>query len=162
MQREVEFSFRVEKLFRPITFHPRFEQLKVMRVFTNRGERDLVRAEGAFDGDSIHFLRTCPALWGAQDDHRPSGNFRDAFFAGARHAFVVENNYTGQLERLIRYVMGPLERMHPVRKYDGKPFRPIEIIAAIEKFALREEGELHATPGVAWSDERVAVRVKRA
>jgi pyruvate/2-oxoacid:ferredoxin oxidoreductase alpha subunit len=50
--------------------------------------------------------------------------------------FVVENNYTGQLERLIRYVVGPLEHMHLVNKYDGRPFRPIEIIDPIEKYAL--------------------------
>ena len=34
------------------------------------------------------------------------------FIASAQHVFVVENNYTGQLERLVRYVVGPLERMH--------------------------------------------------
>jgi 2-oxoglutarate ferredoxin oxidoreductase subunit alpha len=59
-----------------------------------------------------------------------------AFVEGAVHVFVVENNYTGQLERLIRYVVGPLEHMHLVNKYDGRPFRPIEIIDPIEKYAL--------------------------
>jgi 2-oxoglutarate ferredoxin oxidoreductase subunit alpha len=59
-----------------------------------------------------------------------------AFVADAKHVFVVENNFTGQLERLIRYVTGPLERMKLVNKYDGKPFRPIEIIDAVERFAL--------------------------
>ncbi|MDP9024921.1 MAG: 2-oxoacid:acceptor oxidoreductase subunit alpha, partial [Candidatus Eremiobacteraeota bacterium] len=59
-----------------------------------------------------------------------------AFLADAKHVFVVENNFTGQLERLIRYVVGPLEHMHLVNKYDGKPFRPIEIIDAIERHAL--------------------------
>jgi 2-oxoglutarate ferredoxin oxidoreductase subunit alpha len=49
------------------------------------------------------------------------------FVESASHIFVVENNYTGQLERLVRYVVGPLERMHRVLKYDGRPFRPIEI-----------------------------------
>ena len=64
------------------------------------------------------------------------------FVAGAKHVFVVENNYTGQLERLIRYVTGPLDYMHLVNKYDGKPFRPIEIIEAIERHALlRGPGE---------------------
>ena len=47
------------------------------------------------------------------------------FCRGRRRVFVVENSYTGQLERLIRYVVGPLPTMHSVRKYDGKPFRPI-------------------------------------
>lgn len=59
-----------------------------------------------------------------------------AFVESAEHVFVVENNYTGQLERLIRYVVGPLERMHAVLKYDGRPFRPHEIVEPIEHHAL--------------------------
>jgi 2-oxoglutarate ferredoxin oxidoreductase subunit alpha len=58
-----------------------------------------------------------------------------AFIDDAAHVFVVENNYTGQLERLVRYVVGPLERMHRVLKYNGRPFRPIEIIEPIERLA---------------------------
>ena len=58
-----------------------------------------------------------------------------AFVESAEHIFVVENNYTGQLERLVRYVVGPLERMHAVLKYDGRPFRPLEIIEPIERLA---------------------------
>ena len=78
-----------------------------------------------------------------------------AFAAGAKHIFVVENNQSGQLERLIRYVTGPLDRMHLVNKYDGKPFRPIEIIEAVERRALlRGPGD---SPGAG----RQAVRVKR-
>ena len=64
----------------------------------------------------------------------PEDEVRD-FIADAKHVFVVENNYTGQLERLIRYVVGPLDRMHRVLKYNGRPFRPSEIIDAIEKTA---------------------------
>jgi 2-oxoglutarate ferredoxin oxidoreductase subunit alpha len=56
-----------------------------------------------------------------------------AFLAGREHIFVIENNYTGQLERLIRYVVGPLEHMHLINKYDGRPFRPCEIERAIER-----------------------------
>jgi 2-oxoglutarate/2-oxoacid ferredoxin oxidoreductase subunit alpha len=59
-----------------------------------------------------------------------------AFAAEAKHIFVVENDYSGQLERLIRYVTGPLGHMHLVNKYDGKPFRPIEVIEAIERHAF--------------------------
>ena len=57
------------------------------------------------------------------------------FIADARHVFVVENNFTGQLERLVRYVVGPLERMHGVLKYNGRPFRPIEIVEPVLKVA---------------------------
>jgi 2-oxoglutarate ferredoxin oxidoreductase subunit alpha len=61
-----------------------------------------------------------------------------AFAADAKAIFVIENNYTGQLERLVRYVVGPLAHMHLVNKYDGRPFRPIEIERAIaQHVALR-------------------------
>jgi len=81
-----------------------------------------------------------------------------AFVAEAKHVFVVENNHTGQLERLIRYVTGPLERMHLVNKYNGKPFRPIEIIEAIERHALLRGPQ--AEPG-GGEPQAEPVRVKR-
>ena len=71
-------------------------------------------------------LRT---LWPFPDD-----DIR-AFVRGAQHVFVVENNYTGQLMQLVRAVVGPLESLHGVRKYDGRPFRPIEVIEAIRRTA---------------------------
>jgi len=61
----------------------------------------------------------------------PEEEVRD-FLKGAQHIFVVENNMTGQIDRLIRYVTGPSPRMHRVLKYSGRPFRPIEIIEAVE------------------------------
>ncbi len=71
-----------------------------------------------------------------------------AFLAGRRHAFVVENNYTGQLERLIRYVVGPLDHLHLVNKYDGRPFRPAEIQKAIERHVLLRRPVIsHAAAG---------------
>ncbi len=48
---------------------------------------------------------------------------------------MVENNYTGQLMQLIRAVVGPLDALHGLRKYDGRPFRPIEIIEPIRQMA---------------------------
>jgi 2-oxoglutarate ferredoxin oxidoreductase subunit alpha len=68
----------------------------------------------------------------------PAGEIR-AFVRGAQHVFVVENTYTGQLEALIRGVVGPLDLLHGVRKYDGRPFRPIEIIEPIERVAHADE-----------------------
>jgi 2-oxoglutarate ferredoxin oxidoreductase subunit alpha len=57
------------------------------------------------------------------------------FIHGSQHVFVVENNFTGQLDRLIRTVVGPLDALHGVRKYDGRPFRPVEIIEALQRTA---------------------------
>ena len=61
----------------------------------------------------------------------PEDDVRD-FVENAKHIFVVENNMTGQVDRLIRYVTGPLPHMHRVLKYNGRPFRPIEIIEAVQ------------------------------
>jgi hypothetical protein len=41
--------------------------------------------------------------------------------------------------QLIRAVVGPLDALHGLRKYDGRPFRPIEIIEPIQRIA--EVGE---------------------
>jgi 2-oxoglutarate/2-oxoacid ferredoxin oxidoreductase subunit alpha len=54
-----------------------------------------------------------------------------AFIKDAEHIFIVENTFTGQLARLIKVITGPLPHMHSVLKYNGKPFRPIEIIEAV-------------------------------
>jgi 2-oxoglutarate ferredoxin oxidoreductase subunit alpha len=69
-------------------------------------------------------LRT---LWPFPDDEVR------AFIAEHDHVFVVENNYTGQIARLIRAAAGPLEHVHSVRKYNAQPFRPIEIIDAVQQ-----------------------------
>lgn len=92
----------------------------------NRGP--IVEAQARLEaaGVKTRFLQM-RTLWPFPDDE-----VRD-FIAGARHVFVVENNFTGQLERLIRAVVGPLEHMHGVRKYNGRAFRPIEIIEPIER-----------------------------
>jgi 2-oxoglutarate ferredoxin oxidoreductase subunit alpha len=62
------------------------------------------------------------------------------FVKDAKHIFVVENNMTGQVERLVRYVTGPLSHMHRVLKYNGRPFRPIEIIDAVHKAVSHSNG----------------------
>jgi 2-oxoglutarate/2-oxoacid ferredoxin oxidoreductase subunit alpha len=75
-------------------------------------------------GDPVNFLQL-RTLWPFPDDDVRS------FIEENERVFIVENSYTGQLARLIRVVVGPLDKLHDVRKYDGKPFRPIEIIDAV-------------------------------
>lgn len=92
----------------------------------NRGPIAEAQHRLAMQGTPSRFLQL-RTLWPfPEEDVR---NFVD----GASHIFVVENNLTGQLERLIRYVTGPLPHMHTVRKYNGRPFRPIEIIEAVNR-----------------------------
>jgi 2-oxoglutarate ferredoxin oxidoreductase subunit alpha len=73
----------------------------------------------------------------------PDADIR-SFVRGAQHVFVVENTFTGQLEALVRGVVGPLDILHGVRKYDGRPFRPIEIVEPIARVA--RAGECAAVP----------------
>ena len=79
-------------------------------------------------GVPVRFLQL-RTLWPLPEDELR------VFLHGAQHVFVVENNYTGQLMQLIRTVVGPLDALHGVRKYDGRPFRPIEIIEPIQQIA---------------------------
>lgn len=92
----------------------------------NRGPVSEAQDRLAAQGTPTRFLQL-RTLWPF-----PEEEVRD-FVEGASHIFIVENNFTGQLERLIRYVTGPLPRMHSVRKYNGRPFRPIEIIEAVQR-----------------------------
>jgi 2-oxoglutarate/2-oxoacid ferredoxin oxidoreductase subunit alpha len=95
---------------------------------SNRGPIAEAQDRLAAEGVPTRFLQV-RTLWPF-----PDGEVRD-FIKGAEHVFIVENNLTGQLERLIRYVTGPLDEMHPLRKYNGRPFRPIEIIDAVKSRA---------------------------
>ena len=72
----------------------------------------------------------------------PEQEVRD-FVSGAREIFVVENNFTGQLERLVRAVVGPLDHLHGVRKYNGRAFTPIEIIEPVERSLAAQRLEVN-------------------
>jgi 2-oxoglutarate/2-oxoacid ferredoxin oxidoreductase subunit alpha len=92
---------------------------------SNRGPISEAQDRLADDGIATRFLQL-RTLWPF-----PEEEVRD-FLADAKHIFVVENNMTGQVDRLIRYVTGPQPHMHRVLKYNGHPFRPIEIIDAVK------------------------------
>ena len=61
----------------------------------------------------------------------PEGEVQ-AFLEGVRKAFVVEQNYTGQLRGLIQRFVGPSPKIESVLRYDGQPFRPLDIVEAVE------------------------------
>ncbi len=50
-------------------------------------------------------------------------------------AFVIENNYLGQLATLIRGAIGDTGKIQGITKFDGSSFKPKEITNAIESFA---------------------------
>jgi 2-oxoglutarate ferredoxin oxidoreductase subunit alpha len=91
---------------------------------SNRGPIAEAQDRLAADGTATKFLQL-RTLWPFPEDEVK------AFVDSVDHVFVIENNFTGQLDRLIRYVVGPLPKLRRVLKYNGKPYRPIEIIDAI-------------------------------
>ena len=108
-------------------------KVRIIGYGSNRGPiaeaQDRLAAQGA--PTAFLQLRT---LWPFPEDEIKQ------FVDEADHVFVVENSFTGQLDRLIRYVVGPSPKLHPVLKYNGKPFRPIEIIEAVSNHAPQPAG----------------------
>jgi len=102
----------------------RSARVAIIGYGSNRGPIAEAQERLAAAGTPTRFMQL-RTLWPFPEDE-----VRD-FIQDAYHIFVVENNFTGQLDRLIRYVVGPLPNMHTVLKYNGKPFRPIEIMDAI-------------------------------
>ncbi len=55
----------------------------------------------------------------------------EGFMRSCKTVFVVENNYSGQLSRLIQGQGVECSRVHKINKYSGHTFRPIEIAESI-------------------------------
>ena len=112
----------------PLVHGDKRAEIAIIGYGSNRGPIVEAQERMAKDGLVTKFLEM-RTLWPFPEDEVR------AFIDDTKHVFVIENNYTGQLERLVRYVVGPLERMHRVLKYNGRPFRPIEVIEPIERLA---------------------------
>jgi 2-oxoglutarate ferredoxin oxidoreductase subunit alpha len=113
-----------DELPRPVLHGVADADIAILGYGTNRGPIAEAVQRLAAGGVLTRFLQL-RTLWPLPEDE-----IRE-FVRGAQHVFVVENNYTGQLMQLVRTVVGPLDALHGVRKYDGRPFRPIEIIDAV-------------------------------
>jgi len=50
----------------------------------------------------------------------------------SRHTIIVENNYSGQFARYLRSETSFVPDGH-IRKYDGEPFMPHHIVAAVKQ-----------------------------
>lgn len=77
-------------------------------------------------GKKLGFLQL-KALWPL-----PSEELRK-LLAPAKKILVAESNATGQLARLLRSEMEGHDRFHSLLKYDGRPFRPSEIVEGIRR-----------------------------
>lgn len=60
------------------------------------------------------------------------------YLLGAKQIFVIENNYTGQLKRLIQMECNTGKEMNSIVKYDGNPFTLKEVTAQIEDMIKKE------------------------
>src|SRR5208283_5076371 len=76
-----EFALFIEEVLRLVALHPGFKDLEMFGVFSDRCEGHLVRTEGTFNWDSIHFLRAGPSLGCPQDDHGPDRLFLESALA---------------------------------------------------------------------------------
>jgi hypothetical protein len=65
----------IEMFFRMIAPHPFFKHLQVRGIVRNAGDRNLMRALGAFDLMAIDLGRAGPALRRAQYNHGPARAF---------------------------------------------------------------------------------------
>ena len=124
-----------DELPRPIVHGVADADIAIIGYGSNRGPIAEAVDRLCGSGVPVRFLQL-RTLWPF-----PDGDIR-SFVRGAQHVFVVENTFTGQLEALVRGVVGPLDILHGVRKYDGRPFRPIEIVDPIVR--LTHAGELAA------------------
>src|ERR1039458_4524760 len=73
-----ELPVLIEELLWFVASHPGLKDAEMLGVVTDRCERNLVRAEGALNRNSIHFLRAGPSFRRAEDDHRPDGLFPES------------------------------------------------------------------------------------
>lgn len=60
------------------------------------------------------------------------------YLLGAEQIFVIENNYTGQLKRLIQMECNTGKEMNSIVKYDGNPFTLKEGLVQIENMISKE------------------------
>ena len=74
-------------------------------------------------GTNVRYLRP-RTLWPVLDETVD-------FVRGCVRVYVIEHNEAGQLAQLIAGAGAPRERMHGIRKYDGTPFRAVDLVDAI-------------------------------
>src|SRR5437588_5829005 len=66
-----QLSMVVEEFFGLVALHPTLKNLQVLRLAFKISNRDLMGAEGAFDGQAIDCLWAGPAFGCPQNNHRP-------------------------------------------------------------------------------------------
>lgn len=115
---------------KPLLFSEPGARIGIIGYGSNRGPIKEAQDRLNKMGETTDFLQL-RTLWPFPDTEVKE--FVDAH----DHVYIVENSYTGQIGRMIRVVVGPLEKLHDVLKYNGKPFRPIEIIDAVRLGAAR-------------------------
>jgi len=62
-----------------------------------------------------------------------------AFVEESDVVFIVEQNATGQLRGLIERFVGPQEKLESLLKFDGQPFKPLEIATRIDALLVEPE-----------------------
>ena len=109
----------------PVLYGPKHAETTLIGWGSTRGAIseavDILRGEGR-EINSLHFNDLWPF---------PGEEVADAMDR-AHHSYVVENNATGQLARLIARETGRKASGH-ILKYDGRPFTPAQIAAKVRE-----------------------------
>src|SRR3712207_5702321 len=71
----------VEQLLGSISAHPRLEHRELIGVGPGTGQRNLMGAERALDGQAVQLARTGPPLRRTQHYRGPAGTSRDTILA---------------------------------------------------------------------------------
>jgi len=129
MQKRLRKMFSVrQEMNAPFTYGPKRADITLIGWGSTRGAiheaMDIIRKDGA----SVNMLHLSE-LWPF-----PSEAVFDTIKKG-RRSYVIESNATGQLASLIRSETGK-QATGQILKFDGRPFTPAGIVAAVRK----EEG----------------------
>jgi 2-oxoglutarate ferredoxin oxidoreductase subunit alpha len=125
-------------------------QKRLRKLFTLKQEIELPKLYGHKNAEStlIGWGSTCGAIQEAVDILRKDGASANMLLLNqlwpfpaeavidavsrSKYSYVIENNATGQLSKLIRTETGK-EANGRILKYDGRPFTPTRIVEAVRK-----------------------------
>jgi hypothetical protein len=137
----------VEQLLGTVAMQPRLERRELDGIRAHRGQRDLVRAERALDGQPVHDLRAGPALRRPHHDRGPAR--RAAHAGGPRRALDRGDAHERRIERRGERLV----HAHRLVALDEQHL----VAMALEEAADRRVGGA-AEHG--WTGDLVAVQVK--
>lgn len=128
------------------SFEKRLEKQKMLEKETKKFEtykiygkgKDLIIGWGSTKGAILDALEGLDARFLQIIYMNPFPKEISSFIKNARSIFVVENNATGQISKLIAQNLGLIiDDKNKILKFDGRPFTPQEIIDELKKRGVK-------------------------